>query len=215
MGRNKFYRPLLFLNIAFILCSGFHVLPHRATIQDVRQAMLEYARALSLPNAAGQAPKVPSLLKREAYWMVKVKVFDSEGHEIAMSEGSGSMLAEAEQQAVTSIALKTLPQANRFWMQATSPDLVLNWVEYQGKAVELVGAVTAVRKLDRKLIKKKILEQKEYLLRQMDHTYFAFFKRYDALNDTPDKDLRTIYTASSLWTLMQLNDFQKDERIKK
>ena len=47
----------------------------------------------------------------------------------------------------------------------------------------------------------------------MDPERFAFFKRYNSRTDERDTDLRTIYTASSLFTLLEINSAFPDPVI--
>ncbi len=64
-----------------------------------------------------------------------------------------------------------------------------------------------------KLVLEKIRDERDYLLRQENPRWHAFFKKYDAARDRADNDVKTIYTASSLWTLLRMNDLERDERI--
>ena len=70
-----------------------------------------------------------------------------------------------------------------------------------------------MRVLSRALVRKAIVEQKEYLLCQMNPQYHAYYKLYDAKNDRPETRMRTTYTASTLWTLLQMHEFKRDPRI--
>ena len=88
-----------------------------------------------------------------------------------------------------------------------------SFVEYNGKGLELTGKVTAVRHLDKNLIMKNIDEGKKYLLRMIDPEMHGIFKRYDAILGDYDGRLRTIFTSSTLYTLMKMGDVKKDERI--
>src|SRR5258708_100074 len=72
---------------------------------------------------------------------------------------------------------------------------------------------TIVPRIDAALVKEKLMEQKEYLLRIEDPKYHGFYKKYDALKDKGGTQLRTIYTASSLLTLLKINDYAPDSRI--
>ena len=47
----------------------------------------------------------------------------------------------------------------------------------------------------------------------MNPQHHAFYKLYDAKNDRPEMTLRTTYTASALWTLLQMHAFKPDKRI--
>jgi len=81
------------------------------------------------------------------------------------------------------------------------------------QAVEWVGNVVPVRQMDTKLIKTRILAEKAYLLRMIDPDVHALFKEYYAKTDKRSERLRTIYTASSLFTLLKINDVFPDSAI--
>ena len=101
----------------------------------------------------------------------------------------------------------------RWFLTVRGPKVNGSFVSYRGKALEIVGDVTAVRVLSRRLVRQTIIEQKDYLLRQINPQYQAFYKLYDAKNDRPETRLRTTYTASALWTLLQMHEFEPDRRI--
>ena len=89
----------------------------------------------------------------------------------------------------------------------------LSFVEYNGRGLPLTGKVTTLRFLDKDLILENIDEGKEYLLRMIDPEMHGIFKRYDAVLGKHDGRLRTIFTSSTLYTLLKMNDMKKDERI--
>jgi len=59
------------------------------------------------------------------------------------------------------------------------------------------------------------MEAKAYLLRAMDQKTHGFHKLYDATSGTFDTRVITTYSSSSLYSLLKLNDLQRDERIVK
>ena len=101
----------------------------------------------------------------------------------------------------------------RWFLTVRGPKVDGSIVSYRRKALEIVGDVTALRVLSRDLVRKAIFEQKEYLLRQINSKYHAFYKLYDAQKDRHETTLRTTYTASALWTLLQMHEFKPDQRI--
>src|SRR3989338_4401734 len=78
---------------------------------------------------------------------------------------------------------------------------------------ELIGDLVHVRILDKHLTHEKIEAGKEYLLRTMHPTKYGFYKKYDALKNKAEKRLRTIYSASSLYTFLKISDLDQDPRV--
>jgi hypothetical protein len=69
------------------------------------------------------------------------------------------------------------------------------------------------RSLDRELILEKIEQGKEFLLRAVHEDEHGFYKKYDTLNDDFGSRLHTVYSASIIYTLLKIYNFDKDERI--
>lgn len=90
-----------------------------------------------------------------------------------------------------------------------------SFVDDGDKTAEVIGNIVPVRVLDTDILKERILSEKAYLLRAMDPELHAFFKRYDATTDQRETKLRTIYTASSLFTLLKINSLFPDPVIEK
>jgi hypothetical protein len=59
----------------------------------------------------------------------------------------------------------------------------------------------------------KIEQGKEFLFRAMDEDEHGFYKRYDTENNYFGSRLHTVYTASIVFTLLKIYDFDHDERI--
>jgi hypothetical protein len=104
-----------------------------------------------------------------------------------------------------------LPQA-RFVVDLTSHGYSL--VEYEGKGVELATGLVPVRVLDRAMLRRRIDEGTAYLLRVMDPELGGVHKYYDAPTDGFEHRLHTIYTASTIYTLLAIYAHDQDERLR-
>lgn len=63
------------------------------------------------------------------------------------------------------------------------------------------------------LIEEKIEQGKEFLLRMEDEEKHGFHKYYYALKDEFEERLHTVYSASIIYTLLKIYDFDGDQRI--
>jgi len=86
-------------------------------------------------------------------------------------------------------------------------------IEYDGSGRELLTGLVINRTLDRQLLIAKINDGKEFLLRAVHRDEHGFYKRYEPLtNDWGDR-LHTVYSASIIYTLLRIYDFDSDPRI--
>ncbi len=93
------------------------------------------------------------------------------------------------------------------------PDEKYSFIEYNGEGKELIENLVIIRSLDKELILQKIEQGKEFLLRAVHEDEHGFYKKYDTLNDDFGNRLHTVYSASIIYTLLKIYDFDKDERI--
>lgn len=184
----------------------------------LRQRILDYVRQ-SLDSPAQALP--PKLLQEEdkARWNVTLEAY-LQGTVLlkasAEAVGLEGALAKAVEQAKlqSNISSDQIKHSRFFISVQKDAGGAFSLVEYEGNALEITGKdIVTVRSVDKELIRAKIREGKEYLLRVLDSQHHGFYKLYDALRDKPQKRLRTIYSASSLWTLMRINDWEADPRI--
>lgn len=105
------------------------------------------------------------------------------------------------------------PALGRLFLTVKGPGINGALVEYQGTALQVVGDVTALDSVDRARLLASVRDQRDYLLRQIDPVHHGFFKVYSARFDRPQQRLRITYTASALWTLLQMRDVEADPRI--
>ena len=189
--------------------------PFPVTRQELRQDILDHVLGL-ITKTPGRAEQLPGT---KAAW--KVDIRDYQGGEInwqsqlnaARPESLGEALKQALDQRPAGMARRA--QHGRLWISvAKANGDRLTLVEYRGRALEGAGDVfVAIRKVDKALIAQKIADSKRYLLDAMDPKTHGFHKLYDSQNDNFEERVRTIYSASSLWTLMKLNDLQPDREI--
>ncbi len=184
-----------------------------------RQQALDQTRRAAVFALAKPPQNLPATMSSPAPWQLAVRLYEN-GLVVAQSSGVGETLKQAARLAGQNLAAqgqgKITPAQltnGRWFLTVRGPKVDGSLVSYRGKALEIVGDVTAVRVLSRSLVRQAIIEQKEYLLRQMNPQYHAFYKLYDAKKDHSETTLRTTYTASALWTLLQMQEFKLDQRI--
>jgi rhamnogalacturonyl hydrolase YesR len=104
-----------------------------------------------------------------------------------------------------------VPQA-RFLVELDGREYAV--VEHEGKGVELVSGLVPVRVLDKAMLRRRIDEGKAYLLRMIDPELGGVHKYYDAPTDTFENRLHTIYTASTIYTLLAVYAHDQDENLR-
>ncbi len=105
------------------------------------------------------------------------------------------------------------PALGRLLLTVKGPGINGVVVEFEGKALQVVGDVTALPTVDADRLLAAVRAQRDYLLRQIDPVHHGFFKVYSARSDRRQEKLRTTYTASAIWTLLQMRDVEADPRI--
>ncbi len=77
------------------------------------------------------------------------------------------------------------------------------FISYGEQGLELTGNRVAVRKVTTESIKQQISDSIAYISRAMNPEVHGFYKFYDARQDKSETLLRTIYSASSLFTFIK------------
>ncbi|MDD4876693.1 MAG: glycoside hydrolase family 76 protein [Dehalococcoidales bacterium] len=93
------------------------------------------------------------------------------------------------------------------------PNQEFSFIEYNGEGKELIENLVINRSLNKELLLQKIEQGKEFLLRAVNKDEHGFYKKYDVLNDDFGDRLHTVYSASIIYTLLKIYDFDGDERI--
>jgi hypothetical protein len=135
------------------------------------------------------------------------------GHSLADAGDLCEGASEATLRAVAAAGLdpSQLEQA-RFVVELTDHEYAM--VEHEGKGVELVSGLVPVRTLDRAMLRRRVDEGKAYLLRVMDRDLGGVHKYYHAPTDTFEDRLHTIYTASTIYTLLAVHAHDHDEGLR-
>ncbi len=90
---------------------------------------------------------------------------------------------------------------------------VFSFVGKNKKGKESLGDLVLVFNIDKELIKEKIKEGKEFLLRMENSEKHGFYKKYQAGEDYLPPRIHTVYSASIIYTFLYMNDLEKDEEI--
>lgn len=194
--------------------------------QRFRDAIVSYVRAVA--NHSILKTKLISNPFNEwedryqgSRWSVQVTIFNR-GQPIGQGSSQDDRLQEvirkATEEALSHSNLKPITATDlanfRFEVDFSYyPKQYYSFIEYAGKGLELSGSRVAIRSLDNQLLLKQIQNSQQYLLRMMHPTLHGFAKHYDAELDKTDPVLRTIYSASSLYTLLKLYEFNHDEQL--
>ncbi|KIG19074.1 hypothetical protein DB30_05978 [Enhygromyxa salina] len=110
-------------------------------------------------------------------------------------------LMHATLQVLTAADLsESLVQQAQFVVELPKHEFAL--VEHEGEALEYVDGLVPVRHLNADIVRQRIGEGTAYLLRMMDPRYGGVHKRYHAATDSFEDQLHTIYTASTIYTLL-------------
>jgi hypothetical protein len=162
------------------------------------------------PNVICTLPSIakPDYVGVAMYYRGKVV-----GRGTSTSDELCAALKEATERAVEASgqARSRVPQA-RFLVEFDGREYAI--VEHEGKGVELVSGLVPVRVLDKAMLRRRIDEGKAYLLRVMDPQLGGVHKYYHTRTDTFDQRLHTIYTASTIYTLLALNAHDQDQSLR-
>jgi hypothetical protein len=177
-----------------------------------RSHVVAFVRQVSAggPNVACTLPPISKPLH------VVVSIYD-EGKVVGRARSTLDelcpALTEATRGAVAGSELNAAQIARaRFVVDLTNHAYTL--VEDERKGVELVGGQVPVRVLDKAMLRQRIDEGTAYLLRVMDPELGGVHKYYHAPTDTFDDQLHTIYTASTIYTLLMVYAHDGDERLR-
>ncbi len=191
--------------------------------QTFRHEIMSYVRSIAIETEDSETKTALTELEKEwdnhyqqTHWQVHIVSYHA-GKEIGKASASGSSLTEVLKKATKSSLHSTLitseTDLNDYFFKISfdyHPDHVYAMVNNDDKALEVQGDRVIVRHVDRERIQKQIKESKAYLLRAINSDYSGVFKFYDAEQDTSEQLLRTTYSATTLNTLIRLNQFQKD-----
>jgi len=80
-------------------------------------------------------------------------------------------------------------------------------------SVKIQDGRVIIHKLDAALLRKKVLEQKTYLLNARNPQHSGYYKKYNPETDTAEVRLRTVYSASAAFSLLKMKQFENDTAL--
>ncbi len=219
------------LTIAIVSWFGFRIflfekdisisknLTSKLTNDIFRNSTLRFIREITGNYFNNQPFEIPQELKIEGNWHLFINIYH-QGEIKGRGEGKRETLPLALEEATLNAIKKNknLDKENikeaRFLVSFYSPNKQpFSFIEYNKEGKELIGDLVVVRGLDKKLIREKIEQGKEYLLRMIDSEKKGAHKYYYTLTDSFENRLHTIYTSSLLYTLLKIYRLDKDEEL--
>jgi hypothetical protein len=189
--------------------------------QQFRDAVIAYVHDDAYAYLTSQPPpRMPNkAYDHHGRWRIEVRVY-LDGILRGVGQSRADLLSDALHAATmtalsspTSLVPGELSRARFLVSFDYPPRRIASIVDDRGAGRELLGDVVAIRQLDRSVVERQLERAKHYLLGIMDAQLHGFPKTYDASTDVPEDRLRTIYTASSLLTLLKLDAWKPDPAI--
>ncbi|MBA7639167.1 hypothetical protein ES703_46825 [subsurface metagenome] len=184
-----------------------------------RNLTIQFVRAVAENYFDGQPTQYPEELEIRGNWELYITIYHQgdikgEGEWEGKDEVLSLVLEEATRNALEergqSLDKEDIKDV-RFLVSFS--DQSFSFIEYNGEGKELIENLVIIRSLDKELILQKIEQGKEFLLRAVHEDEHGFYKKYDTLNNDFGNRLHTVYSASIIYTLLKIYDFDKDERI--
>jgi len=188
-----------------------------------RNQVIKFVRETAEKHFENKKARRPADLEMEGNWEVSVTAYyqgEIKGYGDKIIGILASALEEATKNALRDERAKNLDKKNikeaRFLVKFLGPENQLfSFIETipgaEGK--ELIDDLLVIRNLDKELIKEKIKQGKEYLLRMIDENENGAHKYYYAVNDSFENRLHTIYTSSLIYTLLKIHNFEKNDSL--
>jgi hypothetical protein len=194
------------------------------TSEQVRNKVIRFVRKKAEYALLSKSLKPDGLLQVDGNWHVNLSLYHEgtpkwEGMADANSLNKAlgkSVMKALKGKEPSPLTLSILKQA-RFLvsLEHVEKKQQFSIIEYKGEGKELIGDLVPIRKLDRSLLHSQIFLSMRYLLHIMHPEKYGFSKKYDIQKGGFDNLVRTIYTASSLYTILKINKMQKDPEVEK
>ena len=187
--------------------------PVAADRAELREQMLAQVRRIVEEGL--QAPCALPSVERQPLHVVVSLYFEG----TAMATGTSTQpeicaaLTEATLKSINDAGLdpSLLDQVN---FAVELPNHGYGFIEHEGRALEFVDGIVPVRSVDKAMVRARIDEGRDYLLRVMDPELGGVHKYYYASSDSFEDRLHAIYTASTIYTLLLLHEHDKDPALR-
>ncbi len=212
------------------------------TNQEFRDLIIEFLREKAKSKfSEGDVSFIFKRLSIEGNWQPKLILY-YQGEVIGKGEGESPILSLALEKSLESLFNNSRVQGltekefgeTIFFIEMPSLGESFSFVENEGKGIEIIEGLTAIRELDKNLILEKIKEGKEFLYRVENQEEHGFYKKYDPLSvmsmknfssSSPSLSLRESsvfesrlygpYSASIIYTFLYIYNLEEDKEILK
>ncbi|WP_019217890.1 hypothetical protein [Legionella tunisiensis] len=197
---------------------------------EFRDAVIQYVRSIAAYKLFNAQPPSAQILDQRwdtqyahRYWYVSVIAYfqgQKTGLGTANEASLSKTIAKATERALEQNRLKPIgtKEFAAFRFQVIfdyPPRRYYSFIEDKGKGLELQSNRVVIRYLDSDLIQQQIRSSQHYLLNNLHPQLHGFYKKYDAAEDKRSNKLHTIYSASSLYTLLKIYHLNKDPQLEK
>ena len=184
--------------------------------QEFRNEITQYIeKALLLANQQ-QPIDLPDTLTKKwdnsiqtTDWDISLTLFQH-GEQVAYSHYHGKHLVNTLNRGTEALVksqpnLSDLKSARIIITFNYYPASQFSFISWQNTGLELIGKRVAIRALNTAQLQQTIQNGAHYLLQAINPTWHGVYKFYNAKQNIPQNKLRTIYTSSTLYTLLKVN----------
>ncbi len=221
-GSKRIFR-ILYILIPIILASSGLMLIFSSSINsksnvsdDVKEQIITLVRDTVENYFVDNLASNRSDLEIEMDWEVEIFIYHLG---VLKEKGTGNnstlslSLEGATRNALNGDLSNIIVLNSRFLISILSP-IVHSFIIYNEKGYEVIGGgLLPTRYLNKELIHQKIEQAKEYLYRMIDNKDYGVHKYYFALDDNFENRLHTIYTSSTIYSLLKIYDYTNDDAI--
>ena len=221
-GSKRIFR-ILYILIPIILASSGLMLIFSSSINsksnvsdDVKEQIITLVRDTAENYFIDNLACNRSDLEIEMDWEVEIFIYHLG---VLKEKGTGNnstlslSLEGATRNALNGDLSDIIVLNSRFLISILSP-IVHSFIIYNEKGYEVIGGgLLPTRYLNKELIHQKIEQAKEYLYRMIDKKDYGVHKYYFALDDNFENRLHTIYTSSTIYSLLKIYDYTNDDAI--
>ena len=221
-GSKRIFR-ILYILIPIILASSGLMLIFSSSINsksnvsdDVKEQIITLVRDTAENYFVDNLASNRSDLEIEMDWEVEIFIYHLG---VLKEKGTGNnstlslSLEGATRNALNGDLSNIIVLNSRFLISILSP-IVHSFIIYNEKGYEVIGGgLLPTRYLNKELIHQKIVQAKDYLYRMIDNKDYGVHKYYFALDDNFENRLHTIYTSSTIYSLLKIYDYTNDDAI--
>ncbi|MFC1899351.1 pectate lyase [Chloroflexota bacterium] len=185
---------------------------------NFRNLTVRFVRDVAESHFSGQELQYPDELKIKGNWVANITIYQ-QGEITGEGSGGGrgkilsSVLEETTIKAIKEGPGLNVEDISESRFMVTFPDEDFSFIEWNGEGHELLGNLVLNRTMDKELLLEKIEQGKDFLLSAVNEEENGFYKRYNTLSDDFGERVHTVYTASIIYTLLRIYDFDEDSRI--